>query len=59
MGGWIVVEVTYEEMKDLTIMIDYVIRDYNKLMKDMEVLNDCLTPIMLKLPKEESNVEHE
>lgn len=53
------VEITYEEMKDLTIMIDYVIRDYNKLMKDMEVLNDCLTPIMLKLPKEESNVEHE
>lgn len=52
-------EITYEEIKDLKIMIDQVIRDYNKLVNDLKTVNDCLRPIMLKLPKEGSNVEHE
>jgi hypothetical protein len=60
MGGWIVVEITYEEIKDLRIMLSYMIRDYKQLAKDMETLSDSLRPVMVKLQiEEESNVEHE
>lgn len=60
MGGWIVVEITYEEIKDVRIMLGYMIRDYQQIAKDLEALSDSLRPVMVKLQIEEgSNVEHE
>lgn len=53
-------EITYEEIKDIRIMLGYMIRDYKQLAKDMETLSDSLRPVMVKLQIEEgSNVEHE
>lgn len=52
-------EITYEEIKDIRIMLGYMIRNYKQIEKDLEALSDSLRPIMIKLLKEESNVEHE
>ena len=54
------VEITYEEIKDIRIMLGYMIRDYKQIAKDLEALSDSLRPVMVKLQIEEgSNVEYE
>lgn len=54
------VEITYEEIKDIRLMLDHISKDYLRLSKDMKILSDTLRPIMVKLQiQEEANVEHE
>ena len=59
MGGYTMVEITYEEIKDIRIMLYHLINDYQQLSRDMKALSDSLRPVMVKLQiEEESNVEH-
>ena len=54
------VEITYEEIKDIRIMLDHLMKDYQQISRDMKALSDSLRPVMVKLQIEEgSNVEHE
>lgn len=45
-------KITYEEIKDIKIMLDYIVRDCRQLARDMDTLNDSLRPVMDKLPSE-------
>lgn len=53
-------EITYEEIKDIRLMLDHLSKNYLRLSKDIKILSETLRPIMVKLQIEEgSNVEHE
>ena len=43
------VEITYEEIKDIRIMVDHLMKDYQQLSRDMKALSDSLRPVRITL----------